>query len=47
LSELVEEGWLTASDAIDLIEPVLNGNAHRIFQLEKKTELLSRAAWGT
>jgi predicted TIM-barrel fold metal-dependent hydrolase len=39
LSELVEEGWLTLADAVELIEPVLNGNARRIFAVNKKLEL--------
>jgi predicted TIM-barrel fold metal-dependent hydrolase len=45
LSELVEEGWLTQHDALDLVEPVLHGNARQLFQLAKKTEALQTAAW--
>jgi uncharacterized protein len=45
LSELVEEGWLTETDAMDLVEPILNGNARKIFQLSRKTEVLSQAEW--
>jgi len=45
LSELVEEGWLTLTDAVELIEPLLNGNARRIFQLAQKTEALKGADW--
>jgi predicted TIM-barrel fold metal-dependent hydrolase len=45
LAELVEEGWLTLNDALEVVEPVLNGNARSIFQLAKKTEALSRAEW--
>jgi len=45
LSELVYEGWLTLKDALDLVEPLLNGNARRIFQLEKKVATLKSADW--
>lgn len=45
LSELVEEGWLTLAQAIELIGPVMNGNASRVFQLEKKTEMLAQVPW--
>ncbi len=44
LTEPVEEDWLTLSDAIGLIDPILHGNARRIFQLGRKSELLKRAA---
>ena len=36
LAELVEEGWLSLSDAIELVKPVLNVNARKLFQLEAK-----------
>ncbi len=45
LSELVEEGWLTLNDALGLVEPILRGNARRLFQLEKKTAALEQADW--
>jgi uncharacterized protein len=31
LGELVDEGWLKFADAVELIEPIMNGNARRIF----------------
>jgi len=37
LAELVEEGWLSLNDAIELVNPILNGNARILFQLEAKT----------
>jgi predicted TIM-barrel fold metal-dependent hydrolase len=46
LSELVEEGWLTLNDALELVDPILRGNARRLFQLEKKTEVLKTVGWG-
>lgn len=41
LWELVDEGWLKLADAVELIDPILHGNARRIFQLAKKTQALS------
>mgnify|MGYP000851944403 CR=1 FL=1 len=40
LSELVEEGWLSLSDAMDLIDPIMHGNARSIFNLAEKTQVL-------
>ena len=45
LAELVEEGWLTLRDALELVEPVLRGNARRLFRLEQKTEALKYVPW--
>jgi predicted TIM-barrel fold metal-dependent hydrolase len=45
LSELVEEGWLELAEAIELIDPILHGNARRIFRLAQKTEALRHAGW--
>ena len=33
LSELVEEGWLSLADAMDLIDPIMHNNARQIFNL--------------
>jgi hypothetical protein len=33
------------NDAIDLVEPILNGNARQLFRLAQKTEILQRAEW--
>lgn len=41
LSELVEEGWLKLSDAMDLIDPIMHGNARKIFNLAEKQKLLA------
>lgn len=40
LSELVEEGWLSLPDAMDLIDPIMHGNARSIFNLAEKTRVL-------
>jgi len=45
LSELVEEGYLSREDALELVEPLLRGNARRIFQLEKKYEAARNVPW--
>ncbi|MBM3855771.1 MAG: hypothetical protein FJ399_21895, partial [Verrucomicrobia bacterium] len=45
LAELVEEGWLKLADALDLVDPILHGNARHLFRLAAKTETLRRAAW--
>ncbi|MGC9328673.1 MAG: amidohydrolase family protein [Candidatus Hinthialibacter sp.] len=45
LSQLVSEGWLNPDAAMDLIEPIMNGNARRIFHLQEKTRRLQNAPW--
>ncbi len=45
LSELIDEGWLTQSDAMDLIDPIMHANARRIFNLADKTGMLQNAPW--
>lgn len=45
LSELVEEGWLTQSDAMDLVDPIMHGNARQIFNLAEKTRVLQNVRW--
>lgn len=46
LSELVEEGWLSLENALELAETIMHGNAGRIFNLEEKTRLLKKVKWG-
>ncbi len=45
LTELVEEGWLSLADAMDLIDPIMHANARRIFNLPEKTRCLQDAPW--
>jgi len=45
LSELVDEGWLTLSDAMDLIDPIMHNNARQIFNLKEKTRILQHVPW--
>lgn len=45
LSELVEEGWLSLDSALELVDPLMRGNARRIFRLEEKTKILAGVPW--
>ena len=45
LGELVDEGWLTLPDALDLVDLILHGNARRIFRLPQKLGALRTAPW--
>ena len=45
LSELVEEGWLSLDDALELIDPIMHCNARRIFRLAEKEQALRTAPW--
>lgn len=46
LSELVEEGWMSLKDATEAVDPIMNGNARRLFNLIEKTRLLENVKWG-
>lgn len=45
LSELVEEGWLSVADALELTDPIMHENARRIFHLPEKTKAVEQAPW--
>lgn len=45
LSELVEEGWLSLSDAMALIDPIMHNNARTLFNLAEKTKILDGVTW--
>jgi uncharacterized protein len=45
LTELVDEGWLSAEDALALVDPICHGNARRLFQLARKSAALAQAPW--
>ncbi|MBN2293098.1 MAG: hypothetical protein JXM70_11770 [Pirellulales bacterium] len=47
LCELVEQGWLESDDALELVEPLLRGNARRVFRLKEKTRILQNVPWRT
>ena len=46
LSELVEEGWLSPDNALELIDPIMHSNARRIFNLAEKEKVLKNVKWG-
>jgi uncharacterized protein len=45
LRELVEEGWLELDEALDLVEPLMRGNARATFRLREKEVALAQAPW--
>jgi predicted TIM-barrel fold metal-dependent hydrolase len=45
LSTLVAEGYLDRADALDLVEPLLRGNAGELFRVEAKRRALERVPW--
>lgn len=45
LTGLFRDGWLTQSAALELIEPIMRGNARRIFRLAEKEKVLATAPW--
>lgn len=45
LSELVEESWLSLSDAMDLIDPMMHANARGLFSLAEKARALKNVVW--
>jgi predicted TIM-barrel fold metal-dependent hydrolase len=46
LSELVEEGWLSLDNALELIDPIMHQNARRVFNLPEKYKILKNVKWG-
>lgn len=47
LDELVDEGYLDQEEALELVEPLLRGNARKIFALETKYEAVQNVPWDT
>jgi len=45
LSELVDEGWLPLSNAMDLTDLIMHENARQVFRLTEKTNILEHAPW--
>jgi uncharacterized protein len=45
LGELVDEGWVTLPDALELADLILHDNARRIFRLPQKLAALKTAPW--
>ncbi|UCE99943.1 MAG: amidohydrolase family protein, partial [Planctomycetota bacterium] len=46
VSELVEEKWLSLDDALEVVDPIMHGNARQIFNLTEKEKLLKTVKWG-
>ncbi len=45
LTGLVRDGWLSRSQALELTDPIMRGNAHRLFRLEAKAKALADPPW--
>lgn len=45
LHELVNAGWMSTDEALDLVDPIMRGNARMLFDLEKKAKALGQAPW--
>lgn len=45
LVRLVEDNWLSVDAALDLVEPIMRGNAYRLFRLNDKINTLQAAPW--
>ncbi len=43
LTELLEEGWLSLPDAVELTDAIMHNNARQIFNLTEKTKVLQNA----
>ncbi len=45
LTELVEEGWVSVADSLELADLIMHSNARRIFHLPEKTKALQSVPW--
>jgi predicted TIM-barrel fold metal-dependent hydrolase len=45
LERLAASGWVSRAEALELIEPLMRGNARRLFRLEEKERVLRRVPW--
>jgi predicted TIM-barrel fold metal-dependent hydrolase len=45
LSKLVEQAWMDLDSALRLVDPLMRGNARRIFRLAEKTSRLKQVPW--
>ncbi|MHC4395717.1 MAG: amidohydrolase family protein [Planctomycetota bacterium] len=46
LSELVEEGWFSLNNALEITDTIMHANARRIFNLAEKEKVLKNVKWG-
>ncbi len=47
LTELIQEGWLSTNDAMELVDPLMHENARRIFNLGEKKRILESVKWNS
>lgn len=45
LRGLAADGWLDRANALDLVEPLMRGNARKLFRVDEKLRALERAPW--
>lgn len=45
LEGLIQDGWMSRTEAVELVPSLMNGNARRIFRLEEKERALRSAPW--
>ena len=45
LQGLAGEGWMTKTEAVELVEPLMRGTARRLFRVEEKLRRLAQAPW--
>lgn len=45
LTGLVEDGWLSRNAAVEMVEPIMRGNARALFRLDEKEKALRQAPW--
>lgn len=47
LTGLVAQDWVSRVEAVELVEPLMRGNARRIFRLDEKERALAKVPWTT
>ncbi len=45
LTQIVDEGWLDCTAALDLVDPIMRGNARTLFGLDRKAAALQHPPW--
>ncbi|MHB1310085.1 MAG: amidohydrolase family protein, partial [Limisphaerales bacterium] len=47
LTGLIAQDWVSRVEAVELVEPLMRGNARRIFRLDEKERALAKVPWTT
>lgn len=47
LTRLAADGWMTETEAVEAVEPLMRGNAAKLFRVKEKVEAMRRAPWLT